>query len=236
MSDIAHGTTVRQSRIAFYRKLWDIHEAVERIEKDKHNQQGGYQYASEKAIKEALHPLFVKHGLLLVPTKQDLVNFTPPQGDKKSYITTIKCAFTIVDLENGEDLPIEILASGGDSLDKGTFKAITGGIKYALTTMFLIPTGDDPEDERGGGNQRQRPQMRQQQRQQQDPEEIISEPQQKRLFAIVRSAGFVNAEETKGRISSVIFDIGGYDSMKQIRAKHYDAICAELQKQKGTIT
>ncbi len=29
--------------------------------------------------------------------------------------------------------------------DKGIYKAMTGGLKYALLSLFLIPTTDDPE-------------------------------------------------------------------------------------------
>jgi len=31
----------------------------------------------------------------------------------------------------------------------GIYAAVTGAIKYALTSTFLIPTGDDPEQDRG---------------------------------------------------------------------------------------
>ena len=96
-----------------YEKLWKILKAVERIEKDKHNQQGGYKYASESAIKEALHPLFAEHGLVLRPADMDQVSFTPPSGDKKSYITTLKIRLELIDLESGEFMPLVILASSG---------------------------------------------------------------------------------------------------------------------------
>lgn len=207
--------------LSLYKKLRAILSTVERIEKDKHNQQGGYKYASEKAIKETLHPLFMEHGLILVPTRQDMVNFTPPIGDKKSYITTVKCVFEIVDLETGAALRMEQLASGGDSLDKGTFKAVTGAIKYVLTTLFLIPTGDDPEgDDKGAG--RTAPQARQQ-RALVDPEAIISEAQVKRLFAVAKSV-----ERPMAEVKEIVA-ARGYASSKDIKVKHYDEICNAIQ-------
>lgn len=197
---------------------------MERIEKDKHNQQGGYTYASEKAIKEVFHPLFMQHGLILVPVRQELINFTPPSGDKKSYITTVLCRFKIIDLDSGAALELEQLSSGGDTLDKGTFKAVTGAIKYVLTTLFLIPTGDDPEAD-APSKPRQQPQARQgAPRGQQDPSGIITEPQQKRLFALANKSG-----KPTDQIKAII-GRHGYESSKLILVKDYDAICAAIEE------
>ena len=200
-----------------YEKLWKILKAVERIEKDKHNQQGGYKYASESAIKEALHPLFAEHGLVLRPADMDQVSFTPPSGDKKSYITTLKIRFELIDLESGEFMPLVILASGGDTLDKGTFKAITGALKYALTTLFLIPTGDDPEANAAvGATERPRPRAKQ------DPEATISAEQVSRLWAICKTK---KIDEAFAR--DVIVE-AGYASSRDIKAKDYEAIIEKL--------
>lgn len=207
--------------LSLYRKLAAILKAVERIEKDKKNEQGGYKYASEKAIKETMHPLFMEHGLILVPVAQEFISLTPPAGGKSSYITTLKCTFEIVDLETGAALRMEQLASGGDTLDKGTFKAVTGAIKYVLTTLFLIPTGDDPEgDDKGAG--RTAPQARQQ-RPAADPEAVISDAQVKRLFAVASKVQRP-MDEVKAIVAS-----RGYTSSKEIKVKDYDEICTAIE-------
>jgi hypothetical protein len=38
------------------------------------------------------------------------------------------------------------VGTGEDNSDKGTYKGITGGLKYILMKTFLIYTGDDPEN------------------------------------------------------------------------------------------
>lgn len=207
--------------LSLYRKLAAILKAVERIEKDKKNEQGGYKYASEKAIKETMHPLFMEHGLILVPVAQDFISLTPPAGGKSSYITTLKCTFEIVDLETGAALRMEQLASGGDTLDKGTFKAVTGAIKYVLTTLFLIPTGDDPEGDDKGAS-RTAPQARQQ-RPAADQEAVISDAQVKRLFAVASKVQRP-MEEVKAIVAA-----RGYSSSKEIKVKHYDEICTAIE-------
>lgn len=211
-----------ENQLKLYAKLRSILSTIERIEKDKKNEQGGYKYASEKAIKEVFHPLFMEHGLILVPVHQELLNFTPPSGDKKSYITTVLCRFKIIDLESGAELMLEQIASGGDTLDKGTFKAVTGAIKYVLTTLFLIPTGDDPENDESKKG-RQQPQARPGQRSQQDPESVITEAQGKRIFALA-TAGGVPVSAVKEIVGAY-----GYVSSKEIKVKDYDAICTEIQ-------
>jgi hypothetical protein len=199
--------------------LLELHRAINRIEKDKHNQQGGYKYASEAAIKETFHPLFTELGLVLIPLRQEFIHFQLPTGDKKSFITTLKCTFALRDLESGEELVMEQMASGGDTLDKGTFKAVTGAIKYVLTTLFLIPTGDDPEKD--SKSTRQEPQAKAQSKQ--DPESIITEPQQKRIFAVARAANCPT-----DRVKEIIGK-AGYESSKAIKARDYENIIAEIQ-------
>ena len=46
-------------------------------------------------------------------------------------------------------LDFQSIGTGADSGDKAPYKATTGAIKYALLTAFLIPTGDDPENDSG---------------------------------------------------------------------------------------
>jgi hypothetical protein len=203
-------------------KLWAILTDIERLPKDKANTQGsGYKYLSESALKERFHPLFVKHGILLVPTRSTEPVTTPPSGTKSSYITTFTQSFAILDLESGERLEMEIAAQGGDSLDKGVWKGITGAIKYVLTTLFLIPTGDDPEADGATPKERMKPQPKAQGKQ--DPESVITEPQLKRLFAIC-SARKIDAAYAKDLIHEF-----GYESSKLIKAKDYEAICAKLE-------
>jgi hypothetical protein len=207
-------------RSSLHAKLWAILTEVDRIHKDKHNSQGNYKYASESAIKERFHPLFAQHGLLLVPTRSSEPVTTPPSGGKSSYITTFTQGFAILDLESGQRIEMEIPASGGDSLDKGVWKGLTGAIKYVLTTLFLIPTGDDPEAD-GTPQERKKPQPKAQGKQ--DPESVITDGQLKRLFAIC------TAKKIDPAYAKDVIHEFGYESSKLIKAKDYEAICAKLE-------
>jgi len=120
------------------------------IEKDKKNTFHNYRYASEEAIKKAVHEQLVLNGLIFTVSVLNLEQkeTTTKKGDK-TYLTNVKVQYCFTDVETNDQLCGEFYGTGEDSLDKGTYKALTGAIKYILTTTFLIPTGDDPENEAG---------------------------------------------------------------------------------------
>lgn len=111
------------------------------IQKDKKNAHQGYTYASEKAIKESLHNALVKHGVIFQLSTSD------PRVE--NGVTWINCAYAFHDVESGESVTGIFLGSGSARDEKGHYAAVTGAIKYILTSIFLIPTGDDPENDEG---------------------------------------------------------------------------------------
>lgn len=133
-------------------KLSKIMGEIGIIEKDKKNTFQNYEYLSEAAIKRAIQPLLVKHGVILMPTILSKKSTTTekmkdgkPNG-KETFVELELC-LAFFDVESGEMISATITGDGTDSGDKGVFKAITGALKYALTTVFLIPTETDPENE-----------------------------------------------------------------------------------------
>jgi hypothetical protein len=215
------GAGAGPAQLSLYRKLAAVLAAVDRIEKDKENTGGGgYKYASEKVIKETFHPLFATHRILLVPAIAELLHVTPPAQGKTSYISTMRYTFELLDLDSGGSLSLQIILSGGDSLDKGPTKALTGAIKYALTTLFLVPTGDDPEND---ARPRQTPQARPTTARVQNPDLRITDAQITRLHSLKTKAGKKDAD------LRTIAGAYGYESSKDILVRDYDAICREIE-------
>ena len=128
-------------------KLHAIMSEVGYIQKDKKNTFHNYNYASEYAIKTAIHEQLVKHKVLF---KVDVTNQRIDRGvtakGEPTILTMADLHYTFYDVESGESIEGTFQGQGDDKLDKGIYKAITGGIKYILTSTFLIPTGDDPEE------------------------------------------------------------------------------------------
>jgi hypothetical protein len=132
-------------KVALYQKLLSVMEECGYIQKDKQNAYYGYRYTSEAAIKDKLHNALVKNRLLFLPSISDLSERLGLGKDGKDALTIIRIHFRFIDTETGECEEGEFFGTGIDAADKGTYKAVTGAIKYILTSWFLIPTGDDPE-------------------------------------------------------------------------------------------
>jgi hypothetical protein len=207
---------------AVYAKIFalmqDIHAAGV-IPKDGNNQEQHYKFLSEKQVKLLIQPLLVKHKLLFLPLGQRITaTGTTPKGTQR--ITDVSVLYRWVDAETGESIEGEFIGSGTDSNDKGVYKALTGGGKQCMCNTFWIPTGDDPEKDHGDGD-RNRVSRRSDQRQQ-NPESLISEGQQKRIFALA-SAAKVPLDRVKQVCGAY-----GYESSKDIKVKDYEAICREI--------
>jgi hypothetical protein len=130
-------TTEKAHVNSVYKKLSDIMSECSFIEKDKENTHHKYKYLSEEAIKKHVHPLLVKHKVLFKVDAYD--------QQRVDTLTTANFKYTFIDTETGDELSGIFCGSGADGQDKGIWKATTGAIKYILTSIFLIPTGDDPE-------------------------------------------------------------------------------------------
>ena len=130
---------------AVLKKLHTIMSEVGYIQKDARNEHGKYNYASERAIKEALHAAFVEHDVLF------LMDADPPTPVTDKFVS-IPVRYRFYDIETGQCLSGTFLGTGHAREEKGTYAAITGAIKYILTTTFLIPTGDDAEGADQSGN------------------------------------------------------------------------------------
>lgn len=131
--------TTSSENKSLLQKLHKIMSEVDFIEKDKTNKHFNYNYVSEYAIKTELHKRLVAHGILF--------NLNVAEATREGEVTTAKFSYRFIEVETGQELTGTFVGQGYDSTDKGIWKAVTGAIKYILTSTFLIPTGDDPEDD-----------------------------------------------------------------------------------------
>lgn len=122
-------------------KLIKIAAEIGHIGKDGHNDHFKYAYASEKAIKEAVYPKLRDYGIVF---KMDAVGLPEERGG--ALITLFHYSF--IDAVSGETHEGDFLGSGRLGDDKGVYISVTGAIKYIMTTMLGIVTGDDPEADR----------------------------------------------------------------------------------------
>lgn len=136
---------------------------VNYIKKDKKNSFLNYEYASEEAIKDKLHDLLVENKVIfkldckivndVAEQISEVVIDMPNNGSQKTisynHFVNAQFDYTFFDVDSGESMTGQFSGSGQDKGDKGLYKAITGALKYIMTSTFVIPTGTDPEDDGG---------------------------------------------------------------------------------------
>lgn len=122
---------------------------VDYVQKKGENDFHGYKYATEADVLERLRPAMVKHGLILIPSVQQ-VSSVDQYGN-----TTVSIHYTLAHVSGAVwSQPVIAAGCGNDRNkngigDKGLYKALTGANKYLLFKLFQIETGNDAEEPQG---------------------------------------------------------------------------------------
>lgn len=127
------------------RKLNEIQKEVGYMTKEGMNQSQGYKFLADAQIMEKFNELFQKNKVVFVYTSKITGTQVTPSG--KQTLTNVEVVYEFFDVESGESIAGVAAGQGTDPSDKGVYKAITGAIKYIFMKTFLIPTGDDPEND-----------------------------------------------------------------------------------------
>lgn len=99
-----------------------------------------YRFVSHDQVSSAVHPLLVKHGVLVIPTVEE----SKQEGNR----TEVKLLVSFANADNPEDsFHVRYFGYGIDSGDKGPGKAISYAYKYALLKVLCLETGDDPDQD-----------------------------------------------------------------------------------------
>jgi len=132
-----------------------IHEAmieitrdVQAIGKDSQNVTQGFKFRGIDAVMNELHPIFAKHGVVILPeVVEDRTEERQARNGGNLIYRILKTRFHFV-AADGSEISSVILSEGMDSGDKAVNKALAVGLKYALTQMLLLPYDEvDPDSE-----------------------------------------------------------------------------------------
>jgi hypothetical protein len=198
--------------------------AKEGIGKTRKNIQQGYTFRGIDEVLNALAPLLAKHGLVILPR---ILSRECTERESKSggilFTVIVSAAFDFVAATDGSTHTVQTFGEAMDSGDKATNKAMSAAYKYAAFLAFCIPTeGDNDADatthEPGARVQQQAPAQVSQAR-----PATISEPQQKRFFAIAQQHGWNN-----GEVKAMLKRVVGVESSAQIPTQRYDEVCKLL--------
>lgn len=122
----------------FYQKLAAAAAQLSYLQKKGHNAHFKYKFVQEAEVKSAVKEALTANGLVLQSVEYI------PVGECTGKAAVLRCEVTITD-GGKESALYEGIGAGADSSDKAPMKACAAALKYALTSGFLIATGDDPE-------------------------------------------------------------------------------------------
>ena len=131
---------------SIHKKINLVMSEVEAIGKDRSNKEQGFKYRGIDDMYNALHRLFVKHGMYVtseIISAHREQRVTQRGGTMMYSIIDFRFHFTSTD--DGSSTAMEVRGEGMDSGDKASNKAFSIALKYALMALFLIPT-EDQED------------------------------------------------------------------------------------------
>ena len=132
------------------KSLCAITAEIGALGKLKKNVQQGYSFRGVDDLMNALHPLFAKYGVIVVPevlesTREERV--TAKGSALLSAILRVRYHFTAID---GSEVCATVIGEGMDSGDKASNKALAVAYKYACFQVFCIPTEEiknaDPDN------------------------------------------------------------------------------------------
>ena len=152
--DAAKPITVTHQRM-IATALNNVMQDVTYVQKDGKVAFGGtkYNYASEAGFLEKARPAMVKHGLVLMPSCEEIQlekgeSFTNKfdKPERSPDMVFVKMSYTLTHTSGAVwHEKLSMWGSGSDKGDKAIYKAITGANKYMLFKLLQMPTGDDPE-------------------------------------------------------------------------------------------
>lgn len=123
-----------------YQRILAIMGEISYIQKGDKMVNGQYRYASHDQVTAAIHPLLVKHRVVVVPTIEEILQ----EGNR----TVVKLTTVFVNVDSPKDcFHVKSAGFGIDSGDKGPGKAVSYAFKLAILKTFCLETGEDPDQD-----------------------------------------------------------------------------------------
>jgi hypothetical protein len=130
----------------FAEKMAGAMSDIGAVGKDGVNEFHRYRYTSAAAIQAKVQKALVKHGLFFATVEYEPIAWDSVKDRKGNdqARATIRCKIAVAD-EAGNHAHAQGIGCGLDAGDKHAMKACTAAFKYAISALFCIAMGDDPE-------------------------------------------------------------------------------------------
>jgi hypothetical protein len=129
--------------------LLAVQRDITAIDKERKNQQQGYNFRGIDDVMNEIHPHFTKHGIFITTKVLDQKREERETRNGATLLYSILKIEFQFHAEDGTSVTCEMIGEGMDSGDKSANKAMSVALKYAILQMFTIPTADpkDPEND-----------------------------------------------------------------------------------------
>lgn len=130
--------------ITLLTKAMDDIGAVRKGEKNTHQ---NFNFRGIDAVVNAASPAFRKHGIVVVPTLNNIEYETVEVGQNRSRMASVRVNVTYTfHAPDGSNVAATVAAESMDSGDKATAKAMSVAFRIALLQTLCLPTDDiDPD-------------------------------------------------------------------------------------------
>ena len=130
---------------------------IEAVGKNRTNEQQGYRFRSIEDFIEAASPVFVQHGIVMLPNvvEHRLYHFDRLTSNNKpstATVATMRTEWTVIG-PMGDAFTYATVGEGADTADKATNKAMTAAYKYAISQGLAVRLGLDDGDASNGANE-----------------------------------------------------------------------------------
>lgn len=120
--------------------LLEAMETIGGLANDRTNKHAGYDYTSERAVKQAVQPALIDAGVMHDGISFEVLSDTWTAGGKSRNLIKVLCTIRFGDKNYSG------LGAGIDYADKALMAAQTAAVREAWKNVFCIPTGGDPEE------------------------------------------------------------------------------------------
>lgn len=219
------------------------------VSKSRRNEQQNYRFRGIDEVMNALSPLLVAHGLIIIPrilTRSSTEHQS--KGGGTLFYVVVEAEFDFVAVSDASTHTARMFGEAMDSADKATNKAMSAAYKYAAFQTFCIPTEGDGDTDADIQTHEVRPKPPVPETINQQTGEVKTEPartnhtgdkrpittvnkdgkgrgQLGRLIVICARSGRSN-EEIKAWLKAVY----GWSSRSQITQEAYEAVCTAIEK------
>jgi hypothetical protein len=125
-------------------------KSIDAVAKTGRNETQRYNYVTAADVGDEVRTALCQYGIAFTHSVTNIERWERPtaNGGSMMYVL-VEADATFTDSESGESFPVHCAGIGSDTGDKGIYKALTGGLKYALRMNFIIPDNADPENDAG---------------------------------------------------------------------------------------